>query len=286
MEEYPFKMKTNKVPDRAYINLEFLRSSEARTIRILSEFLEPQRRFKKHGVKNTVVFFGSARIKEPTIARKNFREILLRTKKAEKITARLNKKLEDIKIDVKMSQYYEEAIHLSKLLTRWSKSLSENQQFAICSGGGPGIMEAANRGALLAGGRSIGLNITLPFEQGSNQHITSGLSFQFHYFFMRKFWFVYLAKALVIFPGGFGTLDELFEVLTLVQTKKVTKKVAIVIYGKEYWNEVINFNAMMKYKTISAKDLNLFKIVDSPEEAFTYLKRELVKNFAIKRNKS
>lgn len=272
-------MKIQQLPDRAYLDLEFLRSPEARTIRILSEFLEPKRRFTKSGVKNTVVFFGSARIKPPEIAKKNLGKIQLLIKKNRKNPSRLTKNLEDARIDIKMSRYYKEAIHLSKILSKWSKSLPNDRQFAICSGGGPGIMEAANKGASSAGGRSIGLNITLPYEQGSNQYITQGLSFRFHYFFMRKFWFVYLAKALVVFPGGFGTLDELFEVLTLLQTKKVTKKVAVVIYGKEYWSEVINFKAMLKYKTISPDEVKLFKVVDTPEEAFTYLRKELAKNY-------
>lgn len=268
----------NKKPSQAYTNLEFLLSSEARTLRILSEFLEPQRRFRKHGIQNTIVFFGSARVQTPKIAKQRFEMISSKTKEGGKSTVAIRKRLEDAKIDLTMSNFYEDATELSKMLTRWSKSLNSHAKFTICSGGGPGIMEAVNKGALLAGGKSIGLNITLPFEQGSNPYVSPELAFQFHYFFMRKFWFVYLAKALVFFPGGFGTLDELFEVLTLIQTKKVRKKMAVVVYGKDYWSDVINFNAMTKYKTIARNDLNLLRIVDSPKEAFDYLKKELLKN--------
>jgi len=266
-------------PQRAYTNLEFLRSPQARVIRILSEFLEPQRRFEHYGIENTIVFFGSAKIKDPLTARKRFKELSVSARNEGRKNVRLASKIKDAETELKMSRYYEEAMLLSKMLTKWSKTLPDHLRFAICSGGGPGIMEAANRGAKLAGGKSIGLNITLPSEQSSNRYLSPGLDFNFHYFFMRKFWFVYLAKALVIFPGGFGTLDELFEVLTLVQTKKVRKKVVIVVYGQEYWNEVINFQAMVRYKTISPQDLNLFKLVDSPQQAFQFLKTEFLRNF-------
>lgn len=267
-------MKKRRIPDRAYINSEFLLSPEARTLRILSEFLEPQRRFRKFGISNTVVFFGSARVKHPEEAKKNLSRLSARLRPR----SSLLRKIEEARVDLKMSSYYKDAETLSRMLTLWSKTLDEKRQFAVCSGGGPGIMEAANKGALLAGGKSIGLNITLPFEQGQNRYITPGLGFRFHYFFMRKFWFVYLAKALVIFPGGFGTLDELFEVLTLVQTKKVTKRVLIVMYGSDYWNEVIDFDAMVRMKTIAAKDLNLLKIVNTPKEAFDILRKGITKN--------
>jgi uncharacterized protein (TIGR00730 family) len=269
----------SKLTGRAYTNLEFLRSPEARTIRILSEFVEPQRRFRQFGIRNTVVFFGSAKIKNPIAAKKDFKQLSIIASKKKKITPILNKELQSAEVDLRMSRYYDEAVALSTMLTKWSKTLPVSSRFSICSGGGPGIMEAANKGAIQAGGNSIGLNITLPTEQGSNKYLTPGLDFNFHYFFMRKFWFVYLAKALIIFPGGFGTLDELFEVLTLVQTKKVTKKVVIVVYGREYWNQVINFQAMVNYKTILSNDLSLIRLVDSPEEAFQYLKTELQKNF-------
>ena len=175
-----------------------------------------------------------------------------------------------------MSIYYEDAVKLTSMLVKWSKKLSKEHQFAICSGGGPGIMEAANRGAAQARGKSVGLNISLPFEQSSNPFISKNLGFEFHYFFMRKFWFVYLAKAMIMFPGGFGTLDELMEVLTLLQTKKVTKPLPIVLYGSKYWNEIINFDSMMKYQTISLRDRHLFRFADTPEEAFKDPKESLI----------
>lgn len=274
-----------KKADRAYASVEFLHSPEARTIRILSEFLEPLRRFQKHRIKDTVVFFGSAQIRSPRDARKSFGAVSKKANKTITKRGQFKKSLEVAKIQLEMSRYYDDAFKLAYMLTSWSKSLNSQKRFVICSGGGPGIMEAANRGALSAGGESIGLNITLPFEQTSNPYISPDLEFQFHYFFMRKFWFVYLAMALVIFPGGFGTLDELFEVLTLLQTNKVSKKLVVVVYGRKYWNAVLNFRAMVRYQTISSKDLSLFKVVDSPEEAFEYLKEKLMKNFRQKGNR-
>ena len=178
-----------------------------------------------------------------------------------------------------MSKYYEDTVELAEMLTKWSISLKKGNKFVICSGGGPGIMEAANRGAHKAKGLSIGLNISLPFEQYPNPYMTSELNFEFHYFFMRKFWFAYLAKALVIMPGGFGTLDELMEVLTLVQTNKLKKKMAIVVYGKEFWDKIINFEAFAKYNVIAKEDLKLFKFVNTPQEAFEYLKKSLKKHY-------
>ncbi|MDH3252347.1 MAG: LOG family protein, partial [Ignavibacteria bacterium] len=180
---------------------------------------------------------------------------------------------------VEMSRYYEDTVELSRLITQWAKKIDTVRRFVVCSGGGPGIMEAANKGAYLAKGKSVGLNISLPFEQFANPYISDDLNFEFHYFFMRKFWFVYLAKALVIFPGGFGTLDELMEVLTLLQTDKIKKKMTVIIYGSEYWNKVLNLEAMVRYGVISEKDLSLFKFMDTPKEAFLYLKRSLLKNY-------
>ena len=194
-------------------------------------------------MRDTVVFFGSARLRE----------------------------------DGPLSQYYADARTLAKLLTEWSDQFTNNTyRFVVCSGGGPGIMEAANRGAFDANGKTIGLNIGLPFEQFPNPYVTPELSFEFHYFFMRKFWFAYLAKALVVFPGGYGTLDELMELLTLTQTQKLAKKMTIVLYGSAYWKEIINFDALVKYGVISAEDLDLFQYADDPQTAFEILKAGLL----------
>jgi uncharacterized protein (TIGR00730 family) len=270
--------KTNRTP-KAYKNLEFLNSPQARSLRILAEFLEPLSRFKKEGIKDTIVFFGSARILPGKEAKKRLEAIKTQIFKHKKPSKILQKKLEDAIIDTQMSGYYEDAAALTYKLTKWSKGLNNSPHFVICSGGGPGIMEAANKGAKRAGGKSMGLNISLPFEQDSNPYISKNLSFEFHYFFMRKFWFLYPAKALVIFPGGFGSLDEFMEVLTLVQTKKIKKSLTIVLYGRNYWNQVINFPAMVKYRTVSKEDLNLFSYADTPEEAFAILKKGLTKNY-------
>lgn len=268
--------KSNR-SSKAYNNLEFLNSPEARLIRMVSEFLEPFNRFRREGIRDTIVFFGSARVISPDLAIKRLRTVHYNIKKSKISKRALKLKLAKAQIDFDMSSYYRDAEKLTCMLTKWAKSFNSNRHFVICSGGGPGIMEAANKGAIEAGGKSIGLNISLPFEQESNPYISKNLSFEFHYFFMRKFWFVYLAKALVMFPGGFGTFDELFEVLTLLQTKKVKKILPIVLYGSKYWNEVLNFEAMVKHNTISRKDLKIFKIADTPEEAFTYLKKELTR---------
>ncbi len=262
-------------PPKAYKNLEFLTSPQARSIRILSEFLEPLNRFKQEGIKDTIVVFGSARVKPKSESLKHLKSIETKMKKARDNSKSLRKQFEEAKLSCEVSSYYEDAVKLSYLLTMWSKTIKNNRRYVICSGGGPGIMEAANKGAIKAGGRSIGLNISLPFEQDSNRYLSKGLSFEFHYFFMRKFWFVYLAKALIMFPGGFGTLDEFMEVLTLIQTKKVNKKMPIILYGKKYWDEIINFKALVKYKMISKTDLKLFRYADSPNEAFQYLKNAL-----------
>lgn len=263
---------------KAYRNMDFINSSDARVIRILSELLEPMQRFKNQRIKDTIVFFGSARTKSPADAKEHLEKI---KKHIAESTNKMDKNLQyELKIaqnQVFLSHYYNDAVELARRLTKWSKSLNSNSHFIVCSGGGHGMMEAANKGARGAGGKSIGLNISLPMEQYPNQYITPELNFEFHYFFMRKFWFVYLAKALVIFPGGFGTLDELFEVLTLLQTKKISKRLPIIIYGSEYWNKIININAMLEYSTISKEDLNLLKFCDTVEEAFTCLTKELTK---------
>ncbi|MBK9167087.1 MAG: LOG family protein [Bryobacterales bacterium] len=229
----------------AYRNEEFLNRADARPLRILSEYLEPRSHFLDQRIRDTIVFFGSARIAE----------------------------------DGPLGRYYREAQQLAADLTRWSQSLEKtDRRFVICSGGGPSIMEAANRGAHDAGGKSIGLNISLPFEQAPNPYITPDLSFEFHYFFMRKFWFAYLAKACVVFPGGFGTLDEFMEMMTLVQTQKLAKKIVFVLYGPEFWKEVINFDALVKYGTISREDLDLFSYADDPQTAFRIVTEGLMKH--------
>jgi uncharacterized protein (TIGR00730 family) len=246
---------------------------------MLSEFLEPQRRFRHQGVKDTIVFFGSARVKPRSESLKRLAAVRAQFRKVRRPTKRLLQALRDAEIQVDMSRYYEDTVELARLLTEWSKRFKNPSRFVVCSGGGPGIMEAANKGAYLAGGKSIGMNISLPFEQFANGYITPKLSFEFHYFFMRKLWFVYLSKALVIFPGGFGTLDELMEVLTLVQTKKVKKKVAVVIYGTDYWKKVLNFDEMIHHGVVNKTDLELFKFIDSPKEAFEYLRDFLTSNY-------
>lgn len=264
--------------EKAYKNLDFINSRDARVIRILAELLEPMQRFQKYKINDTIVFFGSARTKPPSEARRYLEQIKERMASGDcQDKKQLEEELEVAKNQVFLSRYYQDAIELAKRLTSWSKSLNSNSRFIVCSGGGLGIMEAANRGAKEAGGKSIGLNISIPMEQYPNQYITPELNFEFHYFFMRKYWFVYLAKGLVIFPGGFGTLDELFEVLTLLQTKKLEKQLPIIIYGSEYWNQVINFEVMLKYGTISKSDFNLIKFCDTVEEAFSYLTKELTR---------
>ena len=263
-------------PSKAYQNLEFLNGRDGRTLRILSEYLEPLARFNKFRVEDTIVFFGSARICEPARARERLRETRAVLAAARRPTRRLGQEVERAQAAVRMSRYYDEAVELAGLLTAWSKSLKGSKhRFLVCSGGGPGIMEAANRGAASERGRSVGLGISLPFEQTGNPYISRELAFEFHYFFMRKFWFVYLAKAMVIFPGGFGTLDEMMEILTLIQTRKSTKRIPIVVYGTRYWKKVLNFDAMVEFGTISRADLELFRFADTPQAAFDYLRDEL-----------
>lgn len=264
---------------KAYENTEFLKSPEARIIRMLSEFVEPQRRFRRAGVRDTIVFFGSARIMPRKQAAAKLDELRRTLRKSKMPDKKHLQELRAAQNAVEMSRYYEDCVVLARMMTEWSKSLKTPNRFVVCSGGGPGIMEAANKGATLAKGKSIGMNISLPFEQASNPFIMKELNLEFHYFFMRKFWFVYLAKALVIFPGGFGTLDELMEVLTLLQTEKIKKKMAVVIYGTEYWKKVIDFDQMVFHGVISKSDLKLFRFIDDPYEAFEYLKKTLSRNY-------
>jgi uncharacterized protein (TIGR00730 family) len=261
----------------AYLYPEFLESNEARPIRILSEYLEPLRRFKDQKIQDTVVFFGSARIDSRERAERALRT--LRARGVRDADDHYQRELTKSRRAVEWARYYEEARELARLLTAWTVSLqSDNHRFVVTSGGGPGIMEAANRGAREAGGKTIGLNIRLPFEQGANPYITEGLHFEFHYFFMRKFWFAYLAKALVIFPGGFGTLDELFEILTLVQTDKLSKQIGVVLYGREYWEPILNFKPMAEWGAIAEHDIELLQYADTPADAFERLRTHLVEH--------
>ncbi|MCA9413862.1 MAG: TIGR00730 family Rossman fold protein [Candidatus Omnitrophica bacterium] len=260
---------------KAYNNPTFLNSADARTIRILAEYLEPLSRFRRHKIRDFVVFFGSARSKPREVVEKRFEHAKELAEKNPNDPT-IQKSLRELEVQMRFSDYYEKCRELSNRITQWSIELpGASNRFVVCSGGGPGMMEAANRGAHEAGGLSVGLNISLPFEQEPNPYITESLSIEFHYFFMRKLWFVYYAKALVVFPGGFGTFDELMEVLTLVQTKKVRKEMPIVLFGSEFWNEIFNFDALLKWGTISPEDLDLFKIVDTVDEAYDHLTGEL-----------
>jgi len=260
----------------AYENEPFLNSPDGRILRLLAEYQEPLARFRREQIQDTVVFFGSARFHARTSAAEDLAH--LETNHLSESAIQLQQDLKRAKTGIDMARYYEDARKLAYMLTKWSIDIpARRHRFVVTTGGGPGIMEAANLGAHEAGGKSIGLNIQLPFEQHPNQFITPSLNFQFHYFFMRKFWFAYLAKGLVIFPGGFGTMDELFEILTLAQTDKLAKKILVIIYGSEYWNKVINFQTFVDAGAISPQDLELFKIVDNPEDAFEFLRDGLTK---------
>ena len=260
----------------AYDNEPFLHSPDGRILRLLAEYQEPLARFRREQIQDTVVFFGSARFHGRKYAAENLASI--EQNHSASSPAQLENDRKRAQAEIDMARYYEEARQLAHMLTKWSIQIpARRHRFVVTTGGGPGIMEAANLGAHQAGGKSIGLNIQLPFEQYPNQYITPSLNFQFHYFFMRKFWFAYLAKGLVIFPGGFGTMDELFEILTLAQTDKLAKKILVIIYGSEYWKKVINFQAFVDAGTVSPQDVELFKIVDSPEEAFEFLRDGLTR---------
>jgi uncharacterized protein (TIGR00730 family) len=273
----------------AYENQEFLDSPDGRLIRIMAEYQEPLVRFRRERIADTVVFFGSARFRALDVASQNM-QLLENTgsatpapvheqpatleEQAAGDTSQLKMSL--AMAAVEMAAYYEDARTLAHMVSTWAKALpGPRHRFVVTSGGGPGIMEAANRGAWEAGAKSIGLNIKLPFEQVPNPYITPELNFEFHYFFMRKYWFAYLAKALVVFPGGFGTMDEMFELLTLAQTNKLTKKMTIIIYGSSYWKSVVNLELLAAKGAIAQKDLKLFQFADTPEHAFELLKAGL-----------
>ncbi len=261
------------MPDKAFKSADFVNSRDGRVMRIMAEYLEPQKRLREAGIDDTVVFFGSAR----TPARDDAEQALAALRDTAgtppEALARAERRVE-------MSHYYEAARDLAYKLTEWAAELGQNngehgQRFSVVTGGGPGIMEAANRGAAEAGGSTIGMNISLPFEQYPNEYISDGLAFEFHYFFMRKFWMVYLAKAAVVMPGGFGTLDEFMEILTLVQTEKIRRKLPIVLFGSKYWQNIVEFEPMAEFGTIDLDDLDLFHITDSVDDAFAWLKSQL-----------
>ncbi len=257
--------KQSNRPLRAYQDQNFLHSPDARPLRILSEYLEPSSRFRHYRIEDTIIFFGSARIMPREQAEQEVEAA--RAEGADTGRAEYN---------VRLSEYYEATRELARRLTQWSKGLEgTDRRFVVCTGGGPGIMEAANRGASEARGINVGLNISLPYEQMENPYITRELAFEFHYFFMRKFWFAYLAKAVVVMPGGFGTMDELFELLTLIQTRKVRKHMPIVLFGSQYWAEIINFSALESHGMIDPEDLELFFPTDSVDQAFDFITEQL-----------
>lgn len=266
---------------KAYNNADFLHSREARPIRILSEYLYPEQYFKKHNVQGTIVFFGSAR----TMSMKDYQAKMTDLKNEFEQTTNLQQKneiaetIKEFQEREEMSKYYDEGVELSRLLSVWLQDNPNTKGTYICTGGGGGMMEAANQGASLANLQNIGLNISLPFEQNPNHFVSEDMVFEFHYFFMRKFWFVYLAKALVAMPGGFGTLDELFEILTLRQTRKVSKPLPTVLYGKNYWNKLIDFDYLIKKGMINKNDLSLFHFSDTPQDAFEFISSEISKNY-------
>jgi len=266
----------NKPAPLAYQNEPFLNSPDGRILRLLSEYSEPLSRFRREQIRDTVVFFGSARVHSRDTAANRLSEV--RGNGAQVSATQQAEDMKRAEAAVDMARYYEDARRLAFLLTEWSTQIpAKRHRFVVTTGGGPGIMEAANLGAHEAGGKTIGLNINLPFEQNPNSYISPSLNFEFHYFFMRKFWFAYLATALVIFPGGFGTLDEFFEIVTLAQTEKLAKKIVVVVYGSDYWKKVVNFEAMVDAGVISPEDLELFQMCDSPEESFEFLKEGLTK---------
>jgi uncharacterized protein (TIGR00730 family) len=253
---------------KAYQDTRFLESKDARALRILAEYLEPMTRFKRYDVQDTIVFMGSARLLSAEAAQ----AALTAAETSGEGVASARAQLEH-------SAYYEAARTLAHRLTDWSKNLDrEGRRFVVCTGGGPGIMEAANRGASEAKGLNVGLTISIPNDEFDNPFVSRELHVHFHYFFMRKFWFVYLAKAVVLFPGGFGTLDELFEILTLVQTRKMKKHMPIVLFGAKFWDEVVNFDALVRYGTISPGDLGLFHRTDSIDEAYNIITRGLTEH--------
>lgn len=265
---------------KTYKNPVFLNSPEARHIRILCELTAPKAQFEKNHIENTIVFFGSARSVSYAEAKQNLESLQQEKESGDSLPAYYDTRLKKARAALKLGEYYDHSVNLARKLTEWSQTIPDpEKRFYICSGGGPGMMEAANLGASKVDGKSIGLNISLPFEQAPNPYQTHQLSFEFHYFFIRKFWFAYLAKALVAFPGGFGTMDELFELLTLIQTEKIKKTIPIVLFGREFWESFLNFESLVEWGVINEKDLDLFRFFDDVDEAFEYLKEILTQTY-------
>jgi len=269
-----------RLPKLAYRSERFMDSADARTLRIAAEYLEPQVRLRRAGVQNTVVFFGSSRVLSHDEARENLHQVLTRVRCGGPPPT--HEELHSARMAMKMSKYYEAARELSRLITTWSLELKNGKHFlVVCSGGGPGIMEAANRGAKEAGGVSIGFNIRLPEEQSSNPYITPELSFLFRYFFMRKLWFAQPSRAIIVFPGGFGTMDEMWEFLTLVQTHKMGHRSTILLYGSKFWKKAVNFDWLREAGTVSAEESKLIRFVDTPHEAFETVKANLTRQLRL-----
>lgn len=275
--------RIDKAP-KAYDNREFIHSRDGRTIRILSEYLYPDQHFRKRNINRAIIFFGSARSYsrvQHKAEEESLEKLLMEAEGTDKKV--IKAKMDALKLKKEVTSYYEDARKLAQMICNWSKDLDvrDNEKFYICSGGGPGIMEAANRGAYECGEPNIGLNISLPFEQEPNQYISPDLNFEFHYFFMRKFWFVDISSAFVVFPGGYGTMDELFEILTLQQTSKIHRPIPIILYSEKFWKDLINFELMVQLGTIKREDLDLFRFANSPDEAFNILTEELKEIYKI-----
>ena len=253
-------------PNKAYENLPFLRGRDARMLRILAEYLEPQSRLRRRRIRSAIVFFGSSSTLDREQAGKRFGDLA-----AGRVVGASQADVLRARHQLRLAEYYEDARVLARRVTAWARESGAEGELVVCSGGGPGMMEAANRGASEAGGQSVGLTISLPGEPLPNRYVGQGLAMEFHYFFMRKFWFMYLARALVAFPGGYGTMDELFEVLTLLQTRKVQRPVTVIVYGRDYWQEVVNFDKLREWGTISDRDLELIHVVNDVDEAFAIL---------------
>lgn len=275
------KSKSRPVP--AFFNREFMQSGSARPLRILSEYIEPFERFRRERISDTIVIFGSARVKPREVAAAELARVERRLRGRRAPEARAARRA--ARHALEMSRYYEDARELARRITEWARTLpGPRRRFVVCSGGGPGIMEAANRGAREAGGPSIGLNIELPHEQEPNPYISPSLSFEFHYFFTRKLWFAQPARALIAFPGGFGTMDELWEMLTLMQTGKLDRQNLILIYGRAWWRQVINFRALVRAGTISEEDFRLLEFADTVDEAFDRVRHHMQRHHLRPRN--